>query len=169
MTSSWKSEWWAETIIRGSPMITWIALVTFQAASQAVSDFPPPPSPASPTSSSKDKVSGDASGEGEVKLRATVAPLDYGTKIRSFWDMNNSLSLEWAVRANERMDERVAQYYSLYSWLFSTVVLFFSAFSSPINSMSRWKMGDLKSRKEDLEETDSYPGWRNFLGAFSNF
>ena len=30
---------------------------------------------------------------------------------------------EWAVRANERMDERVAQYYSLYSWLFSTIVL----------------------------------------------
>ena len=29
---------------------------------------------------------------------------------------------EWAVRANERTDERVAQYYSLYSWLFSTIV-----------------------------------------------
>ena len=25
---------------------------------------------------------------------------------------------EWAVRANERMDEQVAQYFSLYSWLF---------------------------------------------------
>ena len=27
-----------------------------------------------------------------------------------------------AVRANEQTDERVAQYYSLYSWLFSTKV-----------------------------------------------
>ena len=30
--------------------------------------------------------------------------------------------LEWAVRANERTDERVAQFFSLYSWLFSTIV-----------------------------------------------
>ena len=29
---------------------------------------------------------------------------------------------EWAVRANERTDKRVAQYYSLYSWLLSTIV-----------------------------------------------
>ena len=29
---------------------------------------------------------------------------------------------ESAVRANERTDERVAQYYSLYSWLLSTIV-----------------------------------------------
>ena len=27
------------------------------------------------------------------------------------------------MRANERMDERVAQYFSLYSWLLSTIVL----------------------------------------------
>ena len=25
---------------------------------------------------------------------------------------------DWAVQANERTDERVAQYYNLYSWLF---------------------------------------------------
>ena len=29
---------------------------------------------------------------------------------------------EWAVQANERMDEQVAQYCSLYSWLFWTMV-----------------------------------------------
>ena len=29
---------------------------------------------------------------------------------------------KWAVQANERTDERVAQYFSLYSWLFSTIV-----------------------------------------------
>ena len=29
---------------------------------------------------------------------------------------------EWAVRANEQMDERVAQYLCLNSWLFSTIV-----------------------------------------------
>ena len=28
---------------------------------------------------------------------------------------------EWAVRVNEQTDERVAQYYSLYSWLLSTI------------------------------------------------
>ena len=27
------------------------------------------------------------------------------------------------MRANERTDERVAQYYSLYSWLISTIVV----------------------------------------------
>ena len=31
---------------------------------------------------------------------------------------------DWAVRANERTDERVAQYFSLYSWLFSTNATF---------------------------------------------
>ena len=31
---------------------------------------------------------------------------------------------EWAVQANERMDERVAQYFSLYSWLFWPTVHF---------------------------------------------
>ena len=36
-------------------------------------------------------------------------------KTRSFWDIKNSLS-------HERTDERVAQYFSLYSWLFSTIV-----------------------------------------------
>ena len=34
---------------------------------------------------------------------------------------NKSLSHERAVRANERTDERVAQYCSLYFWLFSTI------------------------------------------------
>ena len=28
---------------------------------------------------------------------------------------------EWAVRANDRTDERVAQYFSLYFWLFWTI------------------------------------------------
>ena len=31
---------------------------------------------------------------------------------------------EWAVRANERTDERVAQYSNLYSWLFRPTVLY---------------------------------------------
>ena len=34
-------------------------------------------------------------------------------------------SHEWAVRANERTDERVAQYFSLYSWSFWPTVLRF--------------------------------------------
>ena len=31
---------------------------------------------------------------------------------------------EWAVQANEPMDERVAQYFRLYSWLFWSIVRF---------------------------------------------
>ena len=37
-------------------------------------------------------------------------------------EKTQTLSHEWAVRANERTDERVAQYCSLYFWLFSTIV-----------------------------------------------
>ena len=61
-----------------------------------------------------------------AQVGATIPLWD---KTRSFWDINNSLShergserSEWAVRVNERTDERVAQYLRLDSCLFQTTV-----------------------------------------------
>ena len=63
-------------------------------------------------------------------------------KTRSFWNIKNSLShergskrSEWAVRANERTDERVAQYLRLYSYLFQTTV-------ERRLANRRWRMAD---------------------------
>ena len=60
-------------------------------------------------------------------------------KTRSFWDIKNSLSHEWAVRANERTDERVAQYLRLDSCLFQTTVesFIFSHYSHSHKSKKR--------------------------------
>ena len=51
---------------------------------------------------------------------------------------------KWAVRANKRMDERVAQYFSLYSWLFWTIVHWehISVWQSSSYIIARWVTPD---------------------------
>jgi len=76
---------------------------------------------------------------------------------------------EWAVRANERTDERVAQHFSLYSWLLSTIVYSFS------REKDKRKDGRLKMLNGTEAGSDflffaslNRPRWRTFQMEDSN-
>ena len=58
----------------------------------------------------------------QVRHLCTMVENSKDKKTQNKSPFNQSLSHEWAVRVNERTDERVAQYISLYSWLLSTIV-----------------------------------------------
>ena len=65
----------------------------------------------------KNSLSHEGGSEQSERASERVSAAEGASEVSSAEQSN-----EWAVRANKQTDDQVAQYYSLYSWLLSTIV-----------------------------------------------